>query len=131
MNKTKIEWTDYTWNPVTGCNKVSQGCIITAQAFNSFISYYNNTPQASLVREAMGTIATGERLCKVDMPNEKPRLEDCYYRMLLPHEIQLGMAFDPDYVVLGDSKNKVKQLGNAVTPPVMKFLIERCIETLM
>ena len=19
MNKTKIEWTDYTWNPVTGC----------------------------------------------------------------------------------------------------------------
>lgn len=26
MNKTSIEWTDYTWNPVTGCNKVSQGC---------------------------------------------------------------------------------------------------------
>jgi len=20
MNKTTIEWTDYTWNPVTGCN---------------------------------------------------------------------------------------------------------------
>lgn len=26
MNKTTIEWTDYTWNPVTGCTKVSQGC---------------------------------------------------------------------------------------------------------
>lgn len=26
MNKTKIEWTDRTWNPVTGCTKVSQGC---------------------------------------------------------------------------------------------------------
>lgn len=23
---TKIEWTDATWNPVTGCAKVSQGC---------------------------------------------------------------------------------------------------------
>ena len=23
---TKIEWTDDTWNPVTGCTKVSQGC---------------------------------------------------------------------------------------------------------
>jgi protein gp37 len=23
---TKIEWTDRTWNPVTGCTKVSQGC---------------------------------------------------------------------------------------------------------
>ena len=26
MDKTKIEWTDATWNPVTGCSKVSQGC---------------------------------------------------------------------------------------------------------
>lgn len=26
MNKTTIEWTDKTWNPVTGCTKVSQGC---------------------------------------------------------------------------------------------------------
>lgn len=26
MNKTSIEWTDYTWNPVTGCHKISQGC---------------------------------------------------------------------------------------------------------
>jgi protein gp37 len=23
---TKIEWTDATWNPVTGCTKISQGC---------------------------------------------------------------------------------------------------------
>lgn len=26
MQKTTIEWTDRTWNPVTGCTKVSQGC---------------------------------------------------------------------------------------------------------
>lgn len=26
MQKSKIEWTDRTWNPVTGCTKVSQGC---------------------------------------------------------------------------------------------------------
>lgn len=26
MDKTNIEWTDATWNPVTGCNKVSPGC---------------------------------------------------------------------------------------------------------
>jgi protein gp37 len=26
MNNSKIEWTDKTWNPVTGCTKVSQGC---------------------------------------------------------------------------------------------------------
>lgn len=26
MNKTGIEWADYTWNPVTGCMPVSEGC---------------------------------------------------------------------------------------------------------
>jgi protein gp37 len=26
MGKTKIEWTDAVWNPVTGCTKVSAGC---------------------------------------------------------------------------------------------------------
>jgi protein gp37 len=26
MNRTKIEWTDVTWNPVTGCSPVSEGC---------------------------------------------------------------------------------------------------------
>lgn len=26
MTKTKIEWTDRVWNPVTGCDKTSPGC---------------------------------------------------------------------------------------------------------
>ena len=24
--KSKIEWTESTWNPVTGCTKISKGC---------------------------------------------------------------------------------------------------------
>ncbi len=27
MADTKIEWTDKTWNPVTGCTKESEGCV--------------------------------------------------------------------------------------------------------
>jgi len=27
MKTTKIEWTDKTWNPVTGCTKISAGCV--------------------------------------------------------------------------------------------------------
>lgn len=26
MNKTKIEWSELTWNPITGCDKISDGC---------------------------------------------------------------------------------------------------------
>lgn len=26
MNRSKIEWTEITWNPTTGCTKVSSGC---------------------------------------------------------------------------------------------------------
>jgi protein gp37 len=26
MSKTKIEWTENTWNPLTGCSKISPGC---------------------------------------------------------------------------------------------------------
>ena len=26
MKTTKIEWTDSTWNPITGCTKISPGC---------------------------------------------------------------------------------------------------------
>ena len=25
--QSKIEWTDATWNPMRGCNKVSPGCV--------------------------------------------------------------------------------------------------------
>jgi site-specific DNA-cytosine methylase len=58
-------------------------------------------------------------------------INDLYFRMLKPHEVQAGMAFDHDYQVLGNSREKVKQLGNAVTPPVMEMLIERCVQSLM
>lgn len=26
MNKTKIAWTERTWNPITGCTRISEGC---------------------------------------------------------------------------------------------------------
>jgi len=27
MTKTKIEWTESSWNPITGCSKISDGCL--------------------------------------------------------------------------------------------------------
>jgi DNA (cytosine-5)-methyltransferase 1 len=63
-------------------------------------------------------------------PGEKPTIEDCGFRMLEPHEIQKAMAFPAEYIMTGTKRQRVKQLGNAVTPPVMKMIIERCVESL-
>jgi DNA (cytosine-5)-methyltransferase 1 len=57
-----------------------------------------------------------------------PAVEDCLFRMLEPHEIHAGMAFVPDYVVLGNKREKVKQLGNAVTPPAAEVLVAALVE---
>lgn len=33
MNRTKIEWTDYTWNPITGCSRGCPYCYARRMAF--------------------------------------------------------------------------------------------------
>lgn len=104
--------------------------LLSDKSLRSFIAqYYGGSNVVSDVKEAARTFSTKDRSMLIK-PGERPKLEDCYYRMLLPHEVKIGMAFDHDYVVLGNSKEQVKQLGNAVTPPVMQDLSERCIETL-
>jgi DNA (cytosine-5)-methyltransferase 1 len=88
---------------------------------------YYGTSQAHGVEEPARAVTTHDReaLCSV-----APAVEDCRFRMLQPHEIQAAMAFPGAYTVLGTSREKVKQLGNAVTPPIMDMLLERCIATL-
>lgn len=44
--------------------------------------------------------------------------------------IGAAMAFPDTYVVLGKKGEKVKQYGNAVTPPAIAILIERVVESL-
>lgn len=63
-------------------------------------------------------------------PGNPPAVEDCGFRMLQPHEIKRAMAFPDEYVLLGNARERVKLLGNAVTPPVMQMLVERCIRSL-
>jgi DNA (cytosine-5)-methyltransferase 1 len=63
-------------------------------------------------------------------PGETPAIEDCGFRMLQPHEIGAAMAFPSTYKVLGNQRERVKQYGNAVTPPVMDVLVRRCLDVL-
>ncbi|MEB3368060.1 DNA cytosine methyltransferase [Saccharopolyspora mangrovi] len=50
-------------------------------------------------------------------------VEDCQFRMLQPAEIQRAMAFRDTYAVLGTRRERVRQLGNAVTPPAAEHLL--------
>lgn len=103
--------------------------IVTTEAFQSFLtSYYNGSHCLQHITEAAGTVTTRERMSIVNY--KTLAIEDCYYRMLKPGEIKLAMAFDGDYVVLGSGKDQVKQLGNAVTPPAMEWLVQQVIESL-
>jgi DNA (cytosine-5)-methyltransferase 1 len=94
-----------------------------------FLVEYYNTGNARDLEQPFGTVVTHDRNGLV-MPDGELCVEDCGFRMIQPHEIQRVMAFPSDYVVLGSSRDKVRQLGNALTPPVMKMIMERCVATL-
>lgn len=57
-------------------------------------------------------------------------VDDCTFRMLEPAEIQAAMAFRADYDVLGNRRERVRQLGNAVTPPAAEYLVRAVAEAL-
>lgn len=57
-------------------------------------------------------------------------LPECRFRMLEPHELKLGMSFTDAYIVLGNKRDQVKQIGNAVCPNVAQWIAERVMESL-
>ncbi|MEI7727669.1 MAG: DNA cytosine methyltransferase, partial [Bacteroidota bacterium] len=91
----------------TVCTKDKVG-LITLQNWQSFLSYFYGQNQASGMDEPTGTVSTKDRFAIVNY--QEPKIEDCYFRMLRPSEIKLAMAFDQEYIVLGSSKDQVKQL---------------------
>lgn len=99
----------------------------------------NNTPKD--VREPFDTFAAnGNHHAMVTRHNstghqslttwEQPRVDDCLFRMLEPHEIAAGMAFSPGYTILGNKREKVRQAGNAVCPPNARDLVACVAESL-
>lgn len=59
-------------------------------------------------------------------------LEDCYFRMMAPHEVGRGCGFDVDFpghsgdfIVWGSARDQVDGFGNAVSPPVGEWIGSR------
>lgn len=92
-----------------------------------FLTDYHGNGVARPVSRPFGALDTGDRnnlvVPEVDIDN-------CGFRMLEPHEIGAAMAFPDTYTVLGTKRDRVRQYGNAVTPPVMDKILQRCIDSL-
>lgn len=90
--------------------------------------YYNNSNPSSYA-DALPTLTTKDHHNMV-LPDVSWEYEDCFFRMLEPTEIKKAMGFPDDYIILGNKTEQVKQLGNAVTCPTAKVLMERVVASL-
>jgi DNA (cytosine-5)-methyltransferase 1 len=95
------------------------------------LSYYN-TGSLTPVEGASPTITTVERhaLITASASADEISYEECGFRMLHPREIQAAMAFPADYIVTGNRREQVRQLGNACVPPTIEDLTRRAIAAL-
>ena len=91
------------------------------------VPYYGNGA-ARQVSEPIGTLSTRDRYARASGGGGEIDVDDVLFRMLEPHEIAAAMAFDPGYIVLGNKKQRVRQLGNAVTPPVAEVIVSALVE---
>jgi len=109
------------------------------------VSYYSRGANAHSVATPMPTIMTHGRMALVSVkPGPPPKLPkrdphgiikfmkehnivDIGLRMLQPIELQRAMGFPDDYIIKGNKSETVKQLGNAVAPPVMRAIVETLV----
>ena len=101
----------------------------TGTETDAFVTaYYRNAVHRD-ASEPMPTFRAVESHGLVEA-GETVRIEDCSFRMLMPAEIGRGMAFRDAYRVLGTQRERVRQYGQAVTPPVATWLLQRVVESL-
>lgn len=99
-----------------------------------FITTYNNYSVYADVNSVMPTIPTLDRHALVECdatafdPDEM--IDACGFRMLSPEELKLGMSFPAEYVITGNKREQVRQVGNAVACNVAEWIIKRCAESL-
>lgn len=99
-----------------------------------FIATYNSSAVYAEVTNAMPTISTVDRnaLIECDATAFDPAdlINSCGFRMLEPEELKLGMSFPKEYVITGNKREQVRQVGNAVACNVAEWIVERCVESL-
>lgn len=113
--------------------------LITPAAAAFLFGYYNRGEEhaaVSSVLAPMPTQSTRPRGHYLAQPARETAeiteadVDACGYRGLVSAEVGRGMAFPDSYVVLGNEDDRVRQYGNAVTPPAAELLMRRMIQSL-
>lgn len=101
---------------------------LTTRGHQSLLVPYYGTGVARTADQPVGTVPTRDRWSLVD-PDRA--VDDCGFRMLEPHEIAKAMAFPDGYIPDDLSKrDRVRLAGNAVTPPVMEWIVGRVVQAM-
>ncbi|KOX33041.1 MULTISPECIES: DNA cytosine methyltransferase [unclassified Streptomyces] len=121
-----------TWNdeaaPVTEPMRTR-----TTRETDALLVPYYGRGTAAPTGEPMRTITTVDRHGLVTADDgliHGVAVEDCLLRMLQPSEIGNAMAFHPTYRLLGNRRERVRQYGNAVTPPAAEVLMSALVEAI-
>jgi DNA (cytosine-5)-methyltransferase 1 len=97
-----------------------------------FLTKYYGTGSVRAVTEPLDTITTKDRfgLAMVSLVQTMQRLgvADIGYRMFSDTELALAQGFPAGYYLHGNKADRVKQVGNSVSPPVARAICETLME---
>jgi DNA (cytosine-5)-methyltransferase 1 len=91
------------------------------------MSYYGENAVCKRTDEPLPTLRTVSHEALITPEDVLP---ECGFRMLEPHELKLGMSFPEPYVITGNKRDKVKQIGNAVCCNVARWIGQQVVEAL-
>lgn len=93
-----------------------------------FIAELREGQSARAIDEPLFTLTTSGAHQALITPEEM--LPESGFRMLEPEELKRGMSFPDEYIILGNKRDQVKQVGNAVACNVAQWIAERVMEAL-
>lgn len=79
------------------------------------IKYYGTGEGAKGVDAPLDTVTTKDRFALIE---GRPGILDIRFRMFQPHELAAAQGFPAGYIFTGNKTEQVRQIGNAVCPPV-------------
>lgn len=125
---------DTSWHGMADPLNTITGRDTTGLVVVPWIEHWQSDPVH--VTEQLATITARLRhtLASIE-PSDEPITDEqmlgVRFRMLEPDpELRRAMAFDDDYILIGNKGQMTAGLGNAVTPPVAEWITERCLATL-